>query len=118
MISSYPVRFSTDVIFSSLVSFAFFVFLCVCVCVFFCFFLNLEFNIYSLSHILLCGQVNDEKIFIQPISGNNSTFFGLTSIHGQYGFSFDYFELNISVGVSWSVPLECQRDHIFEVALP
>ena len=50
--SSYPIRFSTDILFSFLVSFAFFVFF-FCVCV--------KLKIYSLIHIQLCGQVSDKK---------------------------------------------------------
>ena len=66
-ISSYPVRFSTDIIFSSLVSFAF------CVLVFLLFFLIK--NIYILIHIRHCGRINLKKISTRLICGNKITFF-------------------------------------------
>ena len=46
-------RFSGDIIFSSLVSYAFFVFLFVC-------FFEMK-NIYLLIHIQLCGRVSDKE---------------------------------------------------------
>ena len=78
-------QFSGDILFSSLVSFTFFVFcffffaclLVFCffllVCLFFAFFCLfvcfLKLKIYILIHIPLCGRVSDHKIFTQPISG-------------------------------------------------
>ena len=76
-ISSNPIRFSTDFLFSPLVSFAFFIiyllafFVCLFVCLFVCFWLK----IYILIHIQLCGRVTDKKIFSRPISGNKTSFF-------------------------------------------
>ena len=49
-ISSYPIKFFTDILFSSLVSFAF------CFLVFY--FLK-KLKIYIMIHIRLCGQVSD-----------------------------------------------------------
>ena len=70
-ILSYPVRFSTDILFSSLVSF--FAFLCLLV-----FLLQwLKLKIYVLIHIWLCGRVNDKEILSQPISVSKITFFCL-----------------------------------------
>ena len=58
--SSYPVRFSSDILFSFLVSFAFFVFL-------FSFFVFvLKLKIYILIHIQLCRQVTDKETFTWP----------------------------------------------------
>ena len=51
-------RFSGDIIFSSLVSYAFFVFLFVFLLV--CLFFEMK-NIYLLIHIQLCGRVSDKK---------------------------------------------------------
>ena len=68
-ISFYPVRFSTDILFSSIVSFAFF----------FRFSFGLVFlkiKIYILIHIQLCGRVTDKNIFNRLISENKTTFFG------------------------------------------
>ena len=63
-------RFSGDILFLSLLSFAFsyscFCFLLVC---------SLKSKIYMLLQIRLCGQVIDKKFFIRPISGNKTTFF-------------------------------------------
>ena len=67
-------QFSRDILFSSLVSFAF-LFLFFYVVVVCLLFLNLK--IYILIHIWLCGRVSDKKIFTRPISGNKTTFFGL-----------------------------------------
>ena len=70
-ISSYPVRFSTDIIFSSLAFFAFFF-----VFLFFSFFVVILIkNIYILIHIWLGGWVSDKKIFTCPIYGNKTVFF-------------------------------------------
>ena len=85
-ISSYPVRFSTDILFSSLVSFTFcllvlfcFLFICFLFVLFFCFFFKLmKLKKYILIQIRLCGRVSDKKIFTRPISGNKTTFFGLS----------------------------------------
>ena len=63
-------RFSGDILFSSLVSFAFFG---SCFCLFACCFLKLK--MYILIHIKLFGQVNNKKIFIWPISGTRLLFF-------------------------------------------
>ena len=72
-LSSYHVRFSTDILFSSLVSFDF------CLLPFFMVYLKLQ--IYILIYIWLCGLVSDKKKkkFTWPISGNKTNFlFGLT----------------------------------------
>ena len=66
-ISPYPVRFTADILFSSLLSFTFFV----------VFSLFLKLKIYILRHIRLCGRVSERKVFTRPISGNKATFFGL-----------------------------------------
>ena len=66
--SSYPVRFSTDIFFYSLVSFAYIS--CYISCILF-----LKLKICILIHIRLCGQVSDKKIFTGPISANKTTFF-------------------------------------------
>ena len=63
-----PARFSSDILFSTLVSFAFYVL------VFFLFFF-FKLKIYILIHIRLCGWVSDKKNFTRPISGNKTTFF-------------------------------------------
>ena len=55
-ISSYPVRFSADILFFSLVFFAY------CLLVIFGF-LFLKLNIYILMHISLCGWVSNKKKF-------------------------------------------------------
>ena len=66
-------RFSGDILFSSLVSFAFFVFsFFFFFCLFACF---LKLKMYVLIHIQLCGQVSDKKFFTWLISGNKTTFF-------------------------------------------
>ena len=64
-ILSYPVRFSTDILFFSLVSFTFLAFLL-------CFF---YLKIHILIHIQLCGWKSDKKIFTRPISEKKTTFF-------------------------------------------
>ena len=69
-ISSYSVRFSTDILFSSLASFAF----CPLV-IFVVFCLFLKSKAYILIHIRLCWQVSDKNVFTQTISGNKTTFF-------------------------------------------
>ena len=63
-------RFSGYIIFSSLVSFAFFVFLFFCCCLFVCF---LKLKICIQIHIRLCGRV----IFTRQISGSKTTFLAL-----------------------------------------
>ena len=67
-------RFSGDILFSSLVSFAFFVFFSFFFffCLFACF---LKLKMYVVIHIQLCGQVSDKKFFTWLISGNKTTFF-------------------------------------------
>ena len=68
-------RFSGDVLFSSLISFAFFIlfgFLLLFVCC------SLNLKMYIMIHMRLCERVSDKKIFTRPISGNKTTFFGLT----------------------------------------
>ena len=58
----YPVRFSTYIIFSSLVSFAF------CLLVFFLFFIVFfTLEICILIHMRLCGRVSDKEILNRPI---------------------------------------------------
>ena len=75
-ISSYPVRFSTDILFSYLVSFAFCLLVLLFFLRFFCFFCFIfKSKIYILIHIRLCGRVSDKKIFTRPISGNKINFF-------------------------------------------
>ena len=69
-ISSYPVRFPTDIFFSSLLSFAFCLFV-----IFFFFFFYLK--IFILIHIGLCRRVID---FSRPISGNKTIFLALFNI--------------------------------------
>ena len=67
-------RFSGDVLFFYLVSFAF---LYSCFFFFFwlvCLFLKLK--AYILIHIRPCGRVSDKIFFTLPISGNKTTFFG------------------------------------------
>ena len=71
--SSYPVRFSTDIFFSSLVSFAY-------ISCYICCILFLKLKICSLIHIRLCGRVSDKKIFTRPISANKTTFFLALSV--------------------------------------
>ena len=71
-ISSHPVRFSTDIIFSL------FCFLPSC---FFLFVFKLK--IYILIRIRLCGGVVDRKKFTWPISRNNTTFFGLNAMSAK-----------------------------------
>ena len=61
-ISSCPVKFFTDVLFPSLVSFAFFF---------------LKIKKYILIHIQLSGQASDKNFFTRPISRSSTTFFGL-----------------------------------------
>ena len=71
-------RFSGDILFSSLVSSAFFgscFFL-----LFGCCFLKLKMYIF-LIQIRLCGRVSDKKLFTRPIYGNKATvFFGLRKL--------------------------------------
>ena len=73
-ISSYPVRFSTDIFFIS-----FFCFFCLVgggvffLLFFFVFFFKLK--IYNPIHIGLCGRVSDKNLFTRPFSGNKTTFF-------------------------------------------
>ena len=74
-ISAYHVRYSltgisTDILFSSLVSFAF----CLVAVFFVCLF-AFKLKIYILLHIRQCRRVNDKKIFTQPISGHKIAFF-------------------------------------------
>ena len=77
--------FSGDILFSSLVSFVFFVSCFLFVCLFVCFFflfvclLDVLWNkkMYILIYIWLCGRVSDKIFFTGPISGNKTTFFGL-----------------------------------------
>ena len=64
----YPFRFSTDILFSSLVSFNF----CHLVLGF-----ALKLKIFILLHIWLCRWVSDKEIFTRLISGNKTTFFVL-----------------------------------------
>ena len=71
--SSYPVRFSTDIFFSSLVSFAYIS--CYISCILF-----LKLKICILVHIRLCGRVSDKKIFTRPIYANKTTFFLALSV--------------------------------------
>ena len=67
MISSYPVIFSTDTLFSSLVYFAFFVFL---------FFFSFEIKyIHILIHLRLSKRVSNKRNFNQYFSENKTTFF-------------------------------------------
>ena len=68
-------RFSRDIIFSSLVYFAFLIL--VFLLLFVWCFLNLK--MYILMHIRLCGRVSD-KVFTWPISGNKTTFFSVWTI--------------------------------------
>ena len=63
--SLYPVRFSINILFTSLVSFAF----CLCVNTFF-----LKQNIYILIHIQLWEWVSDKKNFIWLISGSKTIY--------------------------------------------
>ena len=58
-------RFSGDILFSSLISFAFFD---SCLCF-------LELKMYILIHIRRCGRVSDKKNSTRPVSGNKITFF-------------------------------------------
>ena len=98
-IPSYSVTFSTDILFTSLVSFTFSI-----VVVFL-------LKIYILIHIRLCGRVSDIKNFTRPISGNKTTFL-----------------LNI-INASWETKKErlsqkkvnrriCVRDITFLIARP
>ena len=65
---SYPVRFSTDVLFSSLVSFAF--------CLLFGFgFVSMKLKIYILIHTRLCKQESDKNFFTQLIFRKKTSFF-------------------------------------------
>ena len=61
-------RFSRDILFSSLVSFAFFD-----SCFLLCYFLNLK--MYILIHIRLCGRVSDKKISPSRFPETRLTFF-------------------------------------------
>ena len=60
-----------DIIFSSLVSFAFLCILVLFFCLFVCF---LKLKIYILIQIWLCGWVSDKKFFTRPVSGNKAIF--------------------------------------------
>ena len=86
-------RFSGDILFSSLVSFAFFILVFLFVCLFVCSFLKLK--MYILLHIRLCGRVSDNKIFTRPISGNKTFFYGLTCC-----FCLKYFLVLKGVGIT------------------
>ena len=74
-ISSYPVTFSVDILFSSLVSLLF------CLPVFL--FLNYTITHFFFfeMHIWLCGRVCDKKVFTRPISGNRINFFCLIVVY-------------------------------------
>ena len=94
-ISSYPVRFFTDILFSSLVSFAF----CVLACLFF-----FWLKIYGLIHIWLCGRVSDKTIFSWPISGNKTTFFWpycITRLIVVYTVGTKQYSSCVSPPISW-----------------
>ena len=74
-ISTCHVRYSltgisTDILFSSLVSFGF----CL-VAVFFACLFAFKLKIYILLHIRQCRRVNDKNFFTQPISGHKIAFF-------------------------------------------
>ena len=98
-LSSYPVRFSTDIVnnnnifflpfffgfvcFSVFFSFFCFLFLCV-VCVFFC----LKQKVYILIHIRLCGQVSDEKCFFD-FKKQDNFFLGLLTFSRKSNFFYN-----------------------------
>ena len=63
-------RFSGDIIFSFLVSFAFFVFLFLFYCLCFCF---LKLKIYIMIQMRRCGRLSYKKKFTRLISGNKNT---------------------------------------------
>ena len=65
-------RFSGNILFSSLLSFAFNVFLFFYVfCLFVCF---SKLKKYILIHTRLCGRVSEKKVFTRSVSGNKTTF--------------------------------------------
>ena len=84
-------QFSGDILFSSLDSFAFFLFLFFCL--FACFF-KLIINI--LIHIRLCRRVSDAKIFSRPISGNKATFLASCFNFAFSAFAFPYWNFSYS----------------------
>ena len=88
-------QFSGDIIFSSLDSFAFFLFLFFCL--FACFF-KLIINI--LIHIRLCSRVSDAKMFSRPISGNKATFFGLMFQFRLFCFCFSILKFFLFISSS------------------
>ena len=63
-------RFSGDILFSSVVSFAFFD-----SCFFGWFVYFFKFKICILIQIRICGRVSEKKCFTRPISGNKTTSF-------------------------------------------
>ena len=67
----YGSRFSGDIIFSSLVSFA-----CILVFLLVCLFFEIK-NIYSDTHSTM-REVSGKNFFTRLISGNKTTFFGLS----------------------------------------
>ena len=74
-ISLYPIAFSADILFSSLVSFSFcllVVFFCVC---------YFKLAICILIHIRLCRLMSAKKIFTGPISRSKTNFFCPYFIH-------------------------------------
>ena len=79
MMSSYLVRFSIDIFFSSLVSFAFF---CLLVVFFF-----LKLKIFTLIYIRLYGRVSDKKKFHPAISVNKTTFYFGLSVFDDMSFT-------------------------------
>ena len=62
--------FFGDILFSFVLSLAFFVFFFFCLLVYY-----LKMKIYILIHIRLCGWVSNKKHFTRPISGKKTTFF-------------------------------------------
>ena len=73
-------QFSRYILFSSLVSFAFFdsCFSCWFLCCF------LKLKMYILVQIRLCGWLSDKTTFTWPISGNKTTFFLAESLTRTY----------------------------------
>ena len=115
-------RFSTDIVFSSLVPFAF----CLLV-ILFIFFLKLK--TYILIHIRLCRWVGDKNILTWPISRNKTTFLlGLIHHLGNPGkqYTICLLRLRRRINLCWltkkSISQQSQSCHIlakiFSTAYP
>ena len=77
----YPVRFSTNTAHNNNIFLIFFFGFCCFFLSFSLFFLrNKIWNIYIPVHTWLCSWINDKNIFTRLISGNKTTFFGLSIV--------------------------------------